>query len=156
MRNVKLLFLGVIATLMFVPAILAQGVKLDEGEILYQGVAKLEKCDEAIVSFVLSAKGDTIKDVSFELNGIYIDAGGGTIRKVNSKSSFGVLLAVTEGILDYTYPWRGENWRINIKKGLGTDTVTGEVKCIYVVSNNRIEDLGTASIEFKRIETKQK
>ncbi|MDR1130178.1 MAG: hypothetical protein LBK96_04285 [Prevotellaceae bacterium] len=155
MKKIKCLFLGVIATLMFVPAILAQEPKLAEGEILYRGAVKLEKCDEAIISFVLSAKGDTVKKVSFEFNGIYIDSGDGTVRKVNSKSSFGVSLAVKDGILDYTYPWRGENWRINIKKGLGTGAVTGEVKCIYVVSSNQIEDLGTAPVEFKKTETKQ-
>jgi hypothetical protein len=154
MKKVKCLFLGVVATLMFVPAILAQESKLADGEILYRGSVKLEKCDEATVSFVLSAEKDTIKDVTFEFNGIYIESGDGTVRKVDSKSTYGVSLAVKDGVLDYTYPWRGEKWRINIKKGLGTNTVTGVVKCVYVVSNNQIEDLGTVPIELKKVETK--
>ena len=152
MRNVKRLFLGVVATLMFVPAILAQEQKLAKGEILYQGVVKLEKCDEAIISFVLSA--DTLKNFSFELNGIYIESYG-SLRKVKSKNTYGARVVAKDGVVDYTYPYRGENWWISIKKGLGTETVSGEIKCVYTVSDSQIENLGTAPIEFKKVETKQ-
>ena len=155
MKNVKCLFFGIVATFMFAPAILAQEQKLTEGEILYRGVVKLEKCDEAIISFVLSAKEDTLKNFSFELNGIYIQANDGGLRKVSSKSTYGAVVAVKEGVVDYTYPWRGEDWRIGIKEGLGAEIVQGEIKCVYAVNSNQIEDLGTASIEFKKVESKQ-
>ena len=155
MKNVKCLFVVAIATLMVTPAALAQEQKLAEGEILYRGVLKLEKCDEAIASFVFTPAKDTIYKVVFELKGIYIDPGDGAIRKVDSKASYSTLIPVKDGGLDYTYPWRGEDWRISIKEGLGADMVTGEVKCIYAVSNNQIEDLGTVPVEFKRVEIKQ-
>jgi hypothetical protein len=133
----------------------AQGTKPGEGEVLYRGIVKLEKCDEAIISFVLSAKADTLKNFSFELNGIYIKGVDGSLKKVTSQSTYSAAVAVTDGVVDYTYPWRGENWRISIKKGLGTETAHGEIKCVYVVGNSQIEDLGTAPVEFKKIETVQ-
>jgi hypothetical protein len=154
MKNIKSLFLGiVVAIFMFAPVVLAQ--TLEEGEILYQGVVKLEKCDEAIVSFVLNAQKDTIKNFSFELNGIYVRTISGTMTKRTTKNTYGATAAVSGGTVDYTYPWRGENWRIKIKQGLGTDTVMGEVKCVYAVSSDQIENLGTAPIVFKKVEAKQ-
>jgi hypothetical protein len=155
MKKTKCLFLGVVTMLIFVPAVLAQEPKLAEGEILYQGVTKLEKCDEAIVSFVLSAQKDTLKHVSFKLNGVYVQNRNGTISKVSSETSYSVVEAVKDGIFDYTYPWRRENWQISIKTGLGNDTVKGECKFIYVVSSNQIEDLGTVPMEFKKVLPKQ-
>ena len=152
MKNVKCLLFGIVATLMFAPALFAQEQKLEEGEILYRGVVKLEKCDEAIISFVLNAQKDSLKNITFEFNGIYIKDGYGNVRKVKSQNSYSVTIAVKDGVVDYTYPWRGENWRINITEGLGTEIVRGEVKCVYAVNRDQIEDLGTTPIEFKKAE----
>ncbi|MDR2126101.1 MAG: hypothetical protein LBP63_04660 [Prevotellaceae bacterium] len=152
----KRLLLALAAILMFAPAVWAQETKLAEGEILYQGIVRLEKCDEAKVSFVLSAQKDTLKHFSIELNGVYVQkSSSGTLSKISSSDSYSVAVAVKDGIVDYTYPWRGENWRISIKTGLGNDRVKGEFKFIYVVNSNQIEDLGTVPVEFKKVEPKQ-
>jgi len=130
--------------------------QLTEGEILYSGTAKLEKCDEVVFSFVLSATRDTVKKFSIEMNGIYVIERNGAVSKITSKSTYDAVAEVKDGVLDYTYPYRDENWRITIKQGLGNDTVAGEIKCVYVVNsspmNKQIEDLGTAPIEFKKVQ----
>lgn len=151
MRNI----IVAIATLTICMTTFAQNRKLEKGEILYRGTTKLEKCDEATISFVLSAKRDTIKNFSFELNDIYIKEKNGSLKKVTTKMTYDAFVEVKDGVVDYTYPWRGEKWQIAIKKDLGEETVLGEVKCIYVVGNDQIEDLGTATVEFKKVELKK-
>jgi hypothetical protein len=122
----------------------AQETKLAEGEILYRGTTKLEKCDEVILSFVLSAGKDTAKNFSMELDGVYIRQNDGSIGKVTSTTTYyGSKAEVKVGGLDY----KENEFRITIKKGLGADIVTGEIKCTY-----EGVDLGTASIEFKKVQ----
>ena len=151
MKNIKYLILVFVATLVFIPAMLGQESKLDEGEILYRGITKLEKCDEAIFSFVLTANKDTVKNFSLELNGIYIQESSGRLTKVNSKSSFDAKAVVKNGSLDFTQYFG--YFRITIKEGLGADIMVGELNCIYEVNINQREDLGTAPIEFKKVGT---
>ena len=138
------------ATVTISMAAQAQDATLAEGEILYTGTTKLEKCDEAIFSFVLTADKDTIKNFSLELNGIYIEERNGELSKVTTKMSFDAKAAVENGSVDFTQYFG--YFRITIKEGLGADIVTGELNCVYEVSREQREDLGTAPIELTRQE----
>jgi len=130
---------------------------LAEGEILYRGTTKLEKCDEVILSFVLTAKKDTIKNFSVIMNGIYIIQSNGSVNKRSTKTTYGTKMAVKGGSLDYTHLniFDNKDFHIVIKQGLGADSVTGEFNFVYEVSRNQREDLGTAPIEFKRVQEKK-
>ena len=127
---------------------------LAEGEILYRGTTKLEKCDEATISFVLTANKDTIKNFSVLMDGIYVRQSNGSISKINSKTNYGAKIAVKGGSLDYTHfnIYDNKDFRIIIKQGLGADSVSGEFNFVYEVSRNQREDLGTAPIELKRVQ----
>ena len=137
----------VIATVTISMAAQAQDAKLAVGEFLYKGTTKLEKCDEAVFSFVLTANKDTVKNFSLELNGIYIQESSGRLSKVNSQSSFDAKAAVENGSLDFRQYFG--YFHITIKKGLGADIVSGELNCVYEVNRNQREDLGTAPIELE-------
>ena len=136
------------ATVTISMAAQAQDATLAEGEILYTGTTKLEKCDEAIFSFVLTENKDTLKNFSLELNGIYIQDRNGSISKVTAKSSFDAKAVVENGSVDFTQYFG--YFRITIKEGLGADSVRGELNCVYEVSRDQREDLGTALVDFKK------
>ena len=124
MKNVKQFFLIVVATIMFVPVVLAQA-KMPipaEGEILYKGFTKLEKCDSTIVYFVLSEDKKIAKDYYFELYGVRVS---GSI--IETKQSGGATTEVRDGGMVYG----DEKWNITIKQGLGLDTVSGEFHFVY-------------------------
>jgi len=160
LRNVvkKVTILAVSFT--FVPAILAQkpNLKLAEGEILYRGITKLEKCDSVVVSFVLSADKKTAKEYYFQVYGIYIQTSNGTLQKIDNTVSGGGTAEVKTGGMVYEDWETPPNWRITVKQGLGGDTVKGEVNLVYLYrQTNPITriNLGTTPIEFKRVQTKQ-
>jgi hypothetical protein len=157
MRNVKQLFFVVVATIMFVPVVFAQAKTPipAEGEILYQGFTKLEKCDSTVVYFVLSEDKKIAKDYYFELYGIRV---GGSL--ITTKQSGGATAEVRDGSVIYG----NEKWNITIKQGLGLDTVSGEVHFVYEHRQYNSQfyrdeitliDIGAAPIVFKKVETKQ-
>jgi hypothetical protein len=140
-----------IATVTMSMAAQAQDPPLAKGEILYKGTTKLEKCDEAIFSFVLTANKDTVKNFSLNLNGIYVRENSGRLSKVSSKSSYDAKAAVKNGSLDFKQYFG--YFHITIKEGLGADIVTGELNCVYEVNRNQRENLGTAPIELRNVQS---
>jgi len=154
-----------IATVSVSMVVQAQEPPLAAGEILYKGTTKLEKCDEVIFSFVLNEKKDTVKHFKVELNGIYINRNGNltkTSTVIKYFGTFGGTFITREceaknGGVDCTQSADGDKFKIIIKQGLGNDIVKGEFNFVYVVSRSpwQVENLGTAPIEFKRVQTKQ-
>jgi len=160
MKNVKCLFLATAATLLFLQAITAQ--QLAEGEIKYQGATKLEKCDEVLISFILNADTKSIKNFYYKFNGItYTTTTGRTItqRKTSVEGYMAnTVFELNENIIDSSafVHFNPSKWQITIIQGWGTDVITGEFNLIYKVPDGQVVDLGTAPIEFKKVEeTKQ-
>ena len=153
-----------VATVTVSMAVQAQEPSLAEGEVLYKGTTKLEKCDEVIFSFVLNEKKDTIKHFKVELNGIYINRNGNLTKTSTEIKYFGNYggtfstrkVEVKDGGVDCKQSAGGDEFHIIIKQGLGDDIVKGEFNFVYVVNRSpwQNEDLGTAPIEFKKVETK--
>ena len=160
MKKVKCLFLGVVATLMFVPVISAQTSQMKapepaEGEILYRGFTKLERCDSVIVYFILSSDKKIAKDYYFELYGIRVN-----YSTITTKQSGGATAEVKNGGMVYS----SGKWKIIVEQGLGNETVPGEFHCIYEHRQYNSQqyrddiisvDLGAAPIVFKKVQAQQ-
>ena len=149
----------VIAMVMVGQLISAQTTLQDlaEGEILYKGFTKLEKCDSVIVSFVLNSKENIVKKISIELTGIQVKEANGSVTHITLKSTYDVKVKVKEGVLDYSYSYNDQSWQITIRQGLGSSFVTGEIQCDYLVSSidssdRQIKISGTAPIQLKRVQ----
>ena len=147
MKNLKCLFWGVIVTLMFVPSVLAQGSEPAEGEILYRGAIKLEKCDEAVVSFILCAGKDSVRYFAFEYNGVYVKETNGNVTKRTTTEAYPWKNELKGGVALIDSPY--QKWKIDIQEGLGSNAVTCVVKFFY------IEDLGTVTVVLNKVEPKQ-
>jgi hypothetical protein len=106
------------------------------------------------VYFILSADKKTAKDYYFELYGIRVN-----YSKIETKQSGDATTEVKDGGMVYS----GGRWKITVKQGLGAETVSGEFHCVYEHRQYNAQsysdvvtlvDLGTAPIEFKRVQTK--
>ena len=159
MKNLKCLFLGVIATLMFVPAVSAQ--QLVEGEIMYEGTTKLEKCDTVLISFVMSADKKSISRFYYKFDGIHYQTttnGIPNLKKLEEEGSHGgAVFRLKEDTIDSSafIRFAPRKWQITIKNGWGTDVITGVFNLIYRLPNGQVVDLGTSSIELKKVEPEQ-
>jgi hypothetical protein len=131
---------------------IVSGHVLADGEILYKGWTKLEKCDSVEVVFILSADKASIKICSIDLYGIYFSYSNETaVQKMESKTSYPSLeKKVVDGAVDYKHFWQSPNvWRL-IVKDLGSNNVTGKLSYTYAF-NTQAVDLGTGSIIFKEV-----
>jgi hypothetical protein len=124
---------------------------LEEGESLYSGKTKLEKCDSITVSFVLSADKTILKNFSVDIQGIYVvNIRDKTTSKINTSSSYGGTCAIEDGVFDFKWGYPKTDFHLTVKEFTG-DKAIGEVNYIYEVSSSQKEDLGTSSIVFEKV-----
>jgi hypothetical protein len=126
-------------------------VVLEEGESLYSGKTKLEKCDSITVSFVLSADKTIIKNISVDIQGIYVvNSRNNTTTKINTTSSYGGTCTIEDGVFDFAWGFSEPDFRL-IVKDLVEGKAIGEVNYVFEVNRNQKEDLGTSSIAFEKV-----
>jgi hypothetical protein len=124
---------------------------LAEGESLYSGKTKLEKCDSITVSFVLSADKTIIKNISVDIQGIYVvNTRDRTTSKIDTTSSYGGTCTIADGVFDFKWGYPETDFHLTVKDFM-EDKAAGEVNYIYEVSSNQKENLGTASIAFEKV-----
>jgi hypothetical protein len=124
---------------------------LAEGESLYSGKTKLEKCDSITVSFVLSADETIIKNISVDIQGIYVvNTQNNTTSKINTRSSYDGTCTIVDGVFDFKWGHPETDFHLSVKDFM-EDKAAGEINYIYEVSSNQKEDLGTSSIVFEKV-----